>query len=81
MTTTKLRLTYEEHQALSVIRKLLKRKPEMAAIILEGMSRDAAVRILQQGQKELTDLLALNRALSGAAGAIATHFKEPPCSS
>lgn len=75
-------LTYEERQALPVIRALLKRKPAMAELLLDGMSKAAATAILLRGQKELEDLLAFNRALSTAAGAIATHFKdtkEPSC--
>ena len=72
-------LTYEERQAIPVIRKMLKRKPEMAELLLKDMAREGATAILLRGQKELEDLLALNRALSTAAGAVATQFKEPTC--
>lgn len=71
-------LTYGERQAIPVIRALLKRKPEMAELLLKDMTKEAAVAILLRGQKELEDLLAFNRALSEAAGAIATHPKDTP---
>lgn len=64
-------LTWEERQALPVIRKLLKRKPEAAALVFEGIAKEAAVNILLQAQRELTDLLAVSQAISLAAGEIA----------
>lgn len=67
MNTEHLKLTYEERNALAVIRKALRRKPELANAILAGMSRGVAVRVLQQGQKELADLLSVSRAFSEAA--------------
>lgn len=72
----KIALTYEERQALPVIRKLLKRKPEAAAMLFEGMARDSAVNILLGAQKELTDLHTLARAISLAAGEIVKLDKE-----
>lgn len=72
----KIALTYEERQALPVIRKLLKRKPEAAAMVFEGMARDSAVNILLQAQKEMEDLLSLSRAISLAAGEIVKMDKE-----
>lgn len=68
---TELKLTYEEKQAWPVIRKLLKRKPEYAAALIEGISKEAAVGILLQVKKELADLLAVSHALTQAAGEIA----------
>lgn len=67
MNTQDLKLTYEERNALAVIRKALQRKPGLAAALLEGMSKEAASRVLSQGQKELTDMLAVTRAFSAAA--------------
>lgn len=72
-------LTYEERQALHVMKKLLKRKPEAAHILLEGMARDSAVNILQQAKKELEDLHTLARAITLAAGEIVKMDKEKPC--
>ena len=64
-------LNYEERQALAVIRKALKRKPELAAAIMDGMSKEVATTVLLQTKKELDDLLAVSRAFSAAAGALA----------
>lgn len=66
-----LKLTYEERQALPVIRKLLKRKPEAAAMVFEGMVKECAVNILLQAKKELADLLSVSQAITAASGAIA----------
>jgi len=71
MTTEKLGLTYEERQAWPVIRKAIKRKPELAAALLNGLVKEGAVLVLQQASKELTDLLAMNRAFSAAAAELA----------
>lgn len=73
---TEIKLTYEERQALPVIRKLLKRKPEAANILFEGISKEAAVAILLQAKKELADLLAVSQAISLAAGEIAKLEKK-----
>jgi hypothetical protein len=69
-------MKYEERQAWPVIRGLLKRKPEYAAMLLEGITRDAAVGVLQQGLKELNDMQAIARAFAEAAGAIVKATKE-----
>lgn len=71
-----VKLTYEEKQALPVIRKLLKRKPEAAAMVFEGMAKESAVSILLQAQRELGDLLKVGQAISAAAGEIAKMEKE-----
>lgn len=71
-----IKLTYEERQALPIIRKLLKRKPDAAALVFEGMAKESAVNILLQAQKELADLLAVSHAISEAAGAI-TKLDQP----
>ena len=70
-----MNLNYEERQALAVIRKALKRKPELAAAIMEGMSKEVATTVLLQTKKELDDLLAVSRAFSAAAGALAKADK------
>lgn len=74
--TTNIALTYEERQALPVIRKLLKRKPEAAHLLFEGMARDSAVNILLGAKKELEDLHTLARAITAAAGEIVKMDKE-----
>lgn len=69
-TTTLPKLTYEENQAIQVIRRTLKRKPELAAALMEGMSKEAAVTLLQQVSKELKDLQAVASAFSTASAAL-----------
>ncbi|MFM7008072.1 MAG: hypothetical protein ACKO0Z_01860 [Betaproteobacteria bacterium] len=71
MNSPEIKLTYEERQAVPIIRKLLKRKPEAAALVFEGMAKESAVNILLQAKKELDDMLAVSQAISEAAGAIA----------
>lgn len=68
-------LNYEERQAWPVIRKLIKRKPECAAALLEGLPKEAAVRILLTAKKELDDLLAVSRAFSEVAVKLAQMEK------
>ena len=74
--TDKLVLTYEERQALAVIRKLIRRKPEAAAAIMEGMSKEVAARALVQVRDELNMMLSISRAFSEAAGKLA-EAKQP----
>ena len=75
----KLTLRYEERTAIDVVRKMLKRRPELAACLLDGMSKEVAVTVLQQGQKELADMLVVSRALSEAAGKLALELRETSC--
>lgn len=70
MTEQKIALTYEERTALPVIKKLLKRKPEAAHLLFEGMARDSAVSILLGAKRELEDLHILAQAMVAAAGEI-----------
>ena len=79
MNTKDLGLTYEERQALPIIRNLIKRKPEIAAVLLEGLSREAAVLVLQRASKELTDLLAMNQAFAAAAARLMSISKDASC--
>lgn len=71
-----INLTYEERQALPVIRKLLKRKPEAAHMVFEGMAEEAAMGILLQAKSELATLLSVSQAITAAAGQIAKAAKE-----
>lgn len=68
--TTKIALTYEERQALPVIQKLLKRKPEAVGLLMEGMSKAAAVNVLLTAKKEMNDLHLMAQAMVAAAGII-----------
>jgi predicted DNA-binding protein (UPF0251 family) len=66
----KISLTWEERQALPVIQKLLKRKPEAAALLMQGVSKAGAVSLLVQAKKEISDLHTMSRAMVAAAGVI-----------
>ena len=68
-------LTYEEKNALDVLRKAMKRKPQIAAALMEGMAKEVAHTVLVQAQKELADLLKVSHAFSEAAGALAKQYK------
>lgn len=69
-------LTYEERQALPVIRKLLKRKPEAFELLMEDMTKQAAVTILLAAKKELADLHTLSKAMVAAAAEIVKMEKN-----
>ncbi len=72
----KVNLTYQEREAMHVIRKLLQRKPDAANLIMQGMAKEVAVNVLLQAQKELADLLKVSQAISAAAGEIAKLEKK-----
>jgi len=67
---TETKLTYEERQALPVIQKLLKRKPEAFGLLMEGMTKAAAVNVLLTAKKEMQDLHLMAQAMVAAAGII-----------
>jgi hypothetical protein len=67
---TKINLTYEERQALPIIKKLLKRKPEAMGLLMEGTSKAAAVNVLLTAKKEMADLHLMAQAMVAAAGII-----------
>lgn len=71
-----IKLTYEERQALPVVRKLLQRKPEAAHLLIKDITKESAANILLQAQKELADLLKVSQAITQAAGEIAKLEKK-----
>lgn len=76
MTDIRATLTYEEKNALDVLRKAMKRKPQIAAALMEGMAKEVAHTVLVQAQKELADLLKVSHAFSEAAGTLAQQYKD-----
>lgn len=76
MTDIRATLTYEEKNALDVLRKAMKRKPQIAAALMEGMAKEVAHTVLVQAQKELADLLKVSHAFSEAAGTLAKMDKD-----
>lgn len=73
--TPNIALTYEERQALPIIRKLLKRKPEAFGLLMADMTKESAVNILLTAKKELQDLHIMSQAMVEAAKLIATIDK------
>ena len=69
------KLIYEERQAWLVVRKLLMRRPDVAPLLLEGLSKEMAVRVLLTARDELTQTLNVNRAFSAACAEIAKMEK------
>jgi hypothetical protein len=72
----KIALTWGEKQALPVIQKLLKRKPEAVELLMKDMTKQAAVNILLSAKKELHDLHTLSQAMVAAAGIIVDMEKK-----
>ena len=63
-------LIYSEREVIAAAKKLIRRKPEVASMLLEGLSKAAACQILLQVRDELNALLEVNRAFSDAAQAL-----------
>ena len=72
----KISLTYEERQALPVIQKLIKRKPEVVALLMKDVTKVGAVAMLHQVSRELRDLQIMARAFSEASAAIMQMDKK-----
>jgi hypothetical protein len=75
--TPKIMLTYEERQALAVMRKLLKRKPEAIGLFMADMSKAAAVNVLLTAKKEMEHLHTMSKAMVLAATEIAKMEEKP----
>ena len=66
----KIALTWEEREALAVMRKLFKRTPEAIALLMQDMTKATAVNVLLTAKKELEDLHTMSKALVAAAAEI-----------
>jgi hypothetical protein len=64
-------LTYQERDAIHVLRKSLKTKPRIASLLLQGATKEIAASVLFTMQKELHYLMVVNRAFMEAATALA----------
>ena len=71
------KLNYDERQAFMTVRKLIKRRPELAAALMEDMSREVAVAVLLQARQELKTLQLVARSFSQAAGVLAKATENP----
>lgn len=67
------KLNYDERQAFMTVRKAIKRRPELAAALMEDMSKEVAVALLLQAKTELDQLLVVNRAFIAASSALAKN--------
>jgi hypothetical protein len=74
--TKPITLSYEERNAVDVLRKSIKRKPGIIKELMKGASYDLAVSVLLQAKTELSQLLEVNRAFSEAAAVLAKQQKE-----
>ena len=75
-TEPKISLTYEERQALPVVLKLIKRKPEAVALLMKDMTKAGAISMLLQVRDELNTLQIVARAFIEAADAIVQLDKK-----
>lgn len=71
-----IKLSPDEHAALRTIRKTIQRRPEVAALLLEGMAKEAAVAVMLKIRDELALMLEINRAFSEVAGKLAQLEKK-----
>jgi hypothetical protein len=71
------KLRYDERLAFALVRKTIKRRPELAAALMEDMSKEVAVSVLLQAQQELKTLQLVARAFSEAAGVLAKATENP----
>lgn len=71
-----IKLSPHEREALRTIRKTIQRRPEVAAMLLEGMAKEAAVAVMLKIRDELQVMLDVNRAFSEVAGKLAQLEKQ-----
>jgi len=76
MDDVKASLNYEERQALAVLRKAMKRKPHIAAALMEGMGKEVAFTVLEQAKTEMTALMEVSRVFTAAAGVLAKELEK-----
>jgi len=79
-TPPKIALTYQEREALHVLRKAICTKPHIIKLLMENQAEALANVVLQQVSKELNQLLEVNRAFSAAAQALIKEKRSEPTS-
>lgn len=75
-TPTPISLTVEEKESIRILRKAMRRKPEIATMLMADMSKEVAVNVMLTARDELNQLLAVNRAFTAAAAKLAQQYKE-----
>ena len=71
--TKMVHFTFEERDAIAVVRKSVRSKPEIITEIMKDLAHAQAADVLLQAKKELTQLLEVNRAFVAAASMLAKH--------
>lgn len=70
------KLSYDEREAIRLLRKTMQRRPEIAAMLLDGMSKDVAIAVMLKIRDELAMMLEINRAFSEVAAKLAQLEKQ-----
>ena len=70
------RYSYEERNAINVVRKSMLTKPEIITEIMRDQTYAQAGRLLMQAKTELAQLLEVNRAFIAAASVLALQQKK-----
>jgi hypothetical protein len=63
-------MNYEEKAAVALLRKSIKRDPEILVAILKDVTKESAYLILKQASRELEALTMLASVMTDAAGAL-----------
>lgn len=69
-------LTYEERNAVAVIRKAMRNKPEIVNEIFKDQAYSQAYELLKLAKTQLDQLLEVNRAFISAASVLAKKQKD-----
>ena len=69
-------MNYDEKAAVALLRKSIKRDPEILVALLKDITKESAYLILIQASRELEVNLVLARAMSGLAQELVNLNKE-----
>jgi len=69
--TTEIKLTWDERQALPIIRAAIRRNPAVINVLMEDMARGHASAVLVQASKDLKQLLEVTQAFAAVAAVMA----------
>ena len=69
-------MNYDEKAAVALLRKSIKRDPEILVALLKDITKESAHQLLKQASRELEVNLVLARAMSGLAQELVNLNKE-----
>ena len=69
-------MNYDEKAAVALLRKSIKRDPEILVALLKDITKESAHQLLIQASRELEVNLVLARAMSGLAQELVNLNKE-----